>query len=196
MLTLEIAIGFFLLQVLDSAWTISLIEAGAAVKLKKQMNVPLLLIELQNLFCPWLSWLLILPFQLSFLAYLSGKQVILEQQEDILEQSLLDSMLSLALPFLMYSIRLFSVRRCGYLPLLIHFLPWKPGNFGHLKTYVSSFLQLLLVRLSPFFFLCCRFSSVVWFISLSIASCTNTPFGRGTCFLTSSFSYAKRSLLW
>lgn len=55
MLTLEIAIGFFLLQVLDSAFTISLIEAGAAVKLKKQMNVPLLLIELKNLFCPWLS---------------------------------------------------------------------------------------------------------------------------------------------
>lgn len=142
MLTLEIAIGFF---VFDSAFTISLIEAGAAVKLKKQMNVPLLQIELKkNLFCPWLSWLLILPFLLSFLAYLSGKQVILEQQEDILEQSLLDSMLSLA--FLMYSIRLFSVRRCGYLPLLIHFLPWKPGNFGHLKTYVSSFLQLLLLK--------------------------------------------------
>lgn len=119
MLTLEIAIGLFLLQVLDSAFTISLIEAGAAVKLKKQMNVPLLLIELKNLFCPWLSWLLILPFLLSFLAYLSGKQVILEQQEDILEQSLLDSMLSLALPFLMYSIRLFSVRRCGVLFILL-----------------------------------------------------------------------------
>lgn len=40
---------------MDSAFTISLIEAGAAVKLKKQMNVPLLLIELKNLFCPWLS---------------------------------------------------------------------------------------------------------------------------------------------
>jgi len=52
-----------------------------------------------------------LPFLLSFL--LSWKQVILEQQEDILEQSLLDSMLSLALSFLMYSIRLFSVRRYG-----------------------------------------------------------------------------------
>jgi hypothetical protein len=25
----------------------------------------------------------------------------------------------------------------------------------------------------------CRFSSLVWFKSLSIASCTNTPFGRG-----------------
>lgn len=39
MLTFEISIGFGLLQVLDSAFTISLIEAGAAVKLKKQMNM-------------------------------------------------------------------------------------------------------------------------------------------------------------
>lgn len=96
MLTLEIAIGFFGI----GFFTISLIEAGAAVKLKKQMNVPLLLIELKNLFCPWLSWLWILPFLLSFLAYLSGKQVILEQQEDILVfityRALLDSMLSFA----------------------------------------------------------------------------------------------------
>lgn len=44
----------------------------------------------------------------------------------------------------MYSIRLFSVRRCGYLLLLIHFLPWKPGNFSFLfdEWLPSSFLLL------------------------------------------------------
>ena len=50
---------------------------------------------------------------------------------------------SLTLSFLMYSIRIFSVRRCGYLHLLL-LIHWKPGNFYFLfdEWLPSSFLLL------------------------------------------------------
>lgn len=120
MLTLGIEIGSFLLQVLDSVFTISLKNAATSDFIAKPLlSVAILTID------PWQEN-----------RFFSSKQ-----QEDILEQSLFSPWPCL------FSCILFAYSLCvGVVLLLIHFLPWKPGSpkssfsFPLMAEFLQSFL--------------------------------------------------------